>query len=320
MSELFQVRVAARSDVAEDVVGLRLEAADGGRLPPFQAGAHVDVHLPGGLVRQYSLCNAPGEAQCYELGVLRTPDSRGGSHAAHSLQAGDTLQISAPRNLFPLAPGAPHHLLLAGGIGITPLLAMAQALYACGQSFHLHACSRSQARLPFASRLRSAPWAGCTSVHVDHADGRPSHDLRALVAAAPAGSHVYACGPAGYIAAARQAALDAGLDPARFHSESFSAEVQPQAGDTGFEVELNDGRVFQVAPDQTVAQCLEANGVFIALSCEQGICGTCVTPVRDGIPDHRDSYLSDEERASNRLFTPCCSRARSARLVLDLDP
>jgi vanillate O-demethylase ferredoxin subunit len=319
MSELLQVRVAARTEAAEEVVHLRLESTDGNALPPFQAGAHVDIHLPGGLVRQYSLCNAPGEVDSYELGVLRTPDSRGGSQAAHGLQVGDTVQISAPRNLFPLAQGAAHHLLLAGGIGITPLLSMAQALYAAGQSFQLHACSRSAARLPFAQRLRSAPWAGCTRSHLDSADGQPSHDLRAIIASAPAGSHVYACGPAGFISAARQAAADAGLDPSRFHSESFSAEVQVQEGDTGFEIEINDGRVFQVAADQTVAQCLEANGVFIALSCEQGICGTCVTNVREGIPDHRDSYLSEEERASNRLFTPCCSRARSPRLVLDID-
>jgi len=319
MSMTLQARVARRTVEAEDVVGLVLEAADGGPLPAFQAGAHIDLHLPGGLVRQYSLCNAPGEAGHYQLGILRTANSRGGSQAAHALQPGELVRISAPRNLFPLARGAAHHLLLAGGIGITPLLAMAQALYAAGQSFQLHACARSEARLPFASRLRNAPWSADTRIHLDRADGSPSHDLAAIIAAAPAGSHVYACGPAGFIAAARQAALEAGLEAARFHSESFSAEVAPQEGDQPFEIQINDGRVFQVAADQTVAQCLEANGVFIPLSCEQGICGTCVTTVREGVPDHRDSYLSEEERASNTVFTPCCSRARSPRLVLDID-
>ncbi len=315
-----RVRVAARTEEAADVVALRLEACDGGPLPAFEAGSHVDVHLGDGLVRQYSLCNSPLQAGHYELGVLRVEGSRGGSEAVHRLQEGDELQIGTPRNLFPLAAQASHHLLLAGGIGITPLLSMAEALHADGARFQLHACARNAARLPFGARLSTAAWADAARVHLDGADGTPSHDLAAIIAAAPAGTHVYACGPAGFIEAARQAARQAGLAEDAFHCESFSAEPVALEGDQAFEVQLNDGRVLQVQAGQTVAQCLEANGVFIPLSCEQGICGTCVTPVLDGIPEHRDAYLTEEERASNMLFTPCCSRARSPRLVLDIDP
>lgn len=319
MSTTLQVRVASRSIESDDVVSLLLQAIDGTPLPPFQAGAHIDVHFPGGLVRQYSLCNAPGEAAQYQLGILRTTDSRGGSLAAHALQPGDTLQISTPRNLFPLANGAPHHLLLAGGIGITPLLGMAQALYASGQSFHLHACARTAARLPFAARLRTVPWAAATTVHISQEHGKHHHDLATMIASAPPGSHVYACGPAGFITAARQAAAEGGLQPGRFHSESFRADAAPQEGNAAFNIQINDGRIFRVSAEQSVAQCLEANGIVIPLSCEQGICGTCVTPVREGIPDHRDSYLTEQEHASNTIFTPCCSRARTAHLVLDVD-
>src|SRR5690606_21219551 len=220
--------------------------------------------------------------------------------------------------LFPLASDAPHHLLLAGGIGITPLLSMAEVLHRDGRPFALHACARSTARLPFQARLATAPWSRQVRVHIDGPDG-PSHSLDALVAGAPAGSHVYACGPAGFIEAARRACEAAGFGAGRFHSESFSALPVGASGNDGLEVEINDGRVFRVAADQSVAQCLEAHGVFIPLSCEQGICGTCVTRVRAGIPDHRDQFLTDEERSSGALFTPCCSRSLTPRLVLDLD-
>lgn len=317
MSDTIDVRVARRADEAQGVVSLRLERIDGAPLPAFEPGAHVDLHLGDGLVRQYSLCNVPGQPW-YELGILLAEDSRGGSRAAHALREGDRLRIGAPRNLFPLASDAPHHLLLAGGIGITPLLSMAEVLHRDGRPFALHACARSSARLPFRARLATAPWTRQVRVHIDGPDG-PSHRLDALVASAQAGSHVYACGPASFIEAARRACEAAGFGADRFHSESFSALPVDAPGNDGFEVEINDGRVFRVAADQSVAQCLEAHGVFIPVSCEQGICGTCVTRVRAGIPDHRDQFLTDEERSSAALFTPCCSRSLTPRLVLDLD-
>src|SRR5690606_27471954 len=228
---------------------------------------------------------------------------RGGSRAAHALREGDRLRFGPPRTRFRLPSGAPHHLLLAGGIGITPLLSMAEVLHRDGRPFALHACARSSARLPFRARLATAPWTRQVRVHIDGPDG-PSHRLDALVASAQAGSHVYACGPAGFIEAARRACEAAGCGADRFPSESCSA--RPVAAP-------------RVAADQSVAQCLEAHGVFIPVSCEQGICGTCVTRVRAGIPDHRDQFLTDEERSSAALFTPCCSRSLTPRLVLDLD-
>ncbi|MGY1411023.1 MULTISPECIES: PDR/VanB family oxidoreductase [unclassified Luteimonas] len=317
MTATLQARVLGRAPEAEDVVSLRLAATGGEALPAFEPGAHVDLHLGPGLVRQYSLCNLAGEPW-YELGVLLDAQSRGGSRAAHELREGDVLRIGVPRNSFPLAAAASHHLLLAGGIGITPLLGMAAALHRDGRHFSLHACARSAARLPFRDRLRDGPWASRVQIHID-GDGGPGHCLDDIVGRAPPDTHVYVCGPTGFIEAARRASAAAGLGEDRLHSESFSPTAGADAADLPFEVELNGGRVLQVAAGQTVAQCLEAHGVFVPLSCEQGICGTCVTPLRGGIPDHRDSYLTPDERASNALFTPCCSRALSPRLVLDLD-
>ncbi len=313
------VRIARKAAETPDICTLDLAPAQpGAQLPAFSAGAHIDVHLPNGLVRQYSLCNAPGEA-LYQIGVLKDGASRGGSRAVHELlHEGDVLPISAPRNLFPLAPQATHHLLMAGGIGVTPMLAMAESLHAAGASFALHLSSRSRSRTPFLPRLAQAPWGERAQVHLDD-EAATALDMPALFASAPAGTHVYVCGPQGYMQAVLAAARAAGWEEERLHSESFSAEVVPQAGDRPFELELaRSGKVIWVDAEQTAAQALDAAGVLLATSCEQGICGTCLTRVLAGTPDHRDQYLTPEEQAANDQFLPCCSRAKSARLVLDL--
>lgn len=319
------VRVAQRYEEAPDICRLVLQAADGAALPPFEAGAHIDVHLPGGLVRQYSLCNPPsGDAPAaeYHIAVLRTADSRGGSQAVHAqLQPGSTLTISSPRNLFALAAQADHHLLLAGGIGITPLLAMAEQLTQRGQPFTLHYCNRSPARAAFTQQLTQAPYAGQVSLHYD--DGPPDQQLQLpqRLARMPAGTHLYVCGPQGFMDAALQAARAAGWAQERLHSESFTPapQAQAQAGDGGFELELaGSGRIVAVEAGQTALQALLAAGVDLPFSCEQGICGTCLTRVLSGTPEHRDQYLTEEEQAANDQFLPCCSRSQSPRLVLDL--
>lgn len=317
---LIRVRVAARQDEALDICSLDLVPVDGSALPGFSAGAHIDVHLPGGLVRQYSLCNPPGETHRYRIAVLRDAASRGGSATVHDqLQVGTVLDIGTPRNLFELAPSAPHHLLLAGGIGITPLLAMAEQLAAQGGGFTLHHATRSRERTPFVAQLASAPYADRVHHHFDDGPAMQKLDLAATLRSAPAGSHLYVCGPTGFMEAVLAEGRAQGWDEARLHREYFAAAPTGTAGDGGFELELaSSGRVIPVAADQTALAALLAAGLDIPMSCEQGVCGTCLTGVKSGVPDHRDQYLTPEERAANNQFLPCCSRASSARLVLDL--
>jgi vanillate monooxygenase ferredoxin subunit len=315
-----QVRVAAKRTEAQDICSLELVALDGAALPAFTAGAHIDVHLPNGLQRQYSLCNAPSETHRYVIGVLRDAASRGGSAAVHDLVAeGSTLTISSPRNLFALADAAPHHLLLAGGIGITPMLAMAEHLAATGQSFALHHCSRSHARTAFVERLGAAPFAGKVQHHFDDGDAAQKLDIAAALANSPAATHLYVCGPQGFMDAVLSAGRAAGWPEERLHREYFGAAPVDHSNDGSFELEIaSTGKVIKVLPDQTALAALHAAGIDIPMSCEQGVCGTCLTRIKAGTPDHRDQYLEPDEQAANDQFLPCCSRASSARLVLDL--
>lgn len=314
------VRVARKQPIALDICSLDLVAADGGALPAFEAGAHVDVHLPGGLVRQYSLCNPPGETQRYQIAVLRDAASRGGSQAVHdAVPEGATLRISAPKNHFPLAAGAPHHLLLAGGIGITPLLAMAEQLTAQGQPFDLHHCTRSRERTPFVEQMAASAFASRVQHHFDDGDAAQKLDIAATLRAAPTGTHLYVCGPQGFMDAVLAAGRAAGWPEERLHREYFAAAPVDHSNDGSFELEIaSSGRVIPVRADQSALAALLAAGFDIPMSCEQGVCGTCLTRIRSGTPEHHDQYLTPEEQAANDQFLPCCSRAKSPRLVLDL--
>lgn len=314
------VRVARRRDEADGIASFEFVSADGRALPAFEAGAHIDVHVPGGLVRQYSLCNAPSARGVYQIAVLRDPASRGGSTAMHdAVHEGALIDIGVPRNHFPIVGGDASHLLLAGGIGVTPLLCMAEQLASAGAPFSFHYCARSRSRAAFVERIAGAPWAAHAHFHFDD-DERSRLDLKTLLANAPAGQHLYVCGPQGFIDAVLGEARAAGWPEARLHREYFGAA--PVAGDNdddSFEVELaSTGKVVPVPCGVSVTQALLAVGVDVPVSCEQGICGTCITRVIDGEPDHRDLYLSPQEQARNDQFLPCCSRAKSRRLVLDL--
>jgi len=317
---LLSVRVARKSIEAEDICSLELVSADGAPLPAFAAGSHVDVQLPGGPTRQYSLCNDPAETHRYLIAVLRDARSRGGSAAVHErVKVGDTLVISAPKNHFALAHDASSHLLLAGGIGVTPLLCMAERLAHAGADFEMHYCTRSPARTAFRQRIAAAPFASRVAFHFDDGEAAQKLDIAALLAAPRAGRHLYVCGPKGFMDAVLGSARAQGWPQAQIHYEFFGADAAPAAGDGGFEVMLaSSGRVIKVAPDRSVVQALAEAGVSVATSCEQGVCGTCLTRVIEGEPDHRDLYLTPEEQAANDQFLPCCSRAKSARLVLDL--
>jgi len=318
MSEnVLEVRVARRDNEAEDICSYELVSVDGTPLPDFTAGAHIDVHVKPGLVRQYSLCNPPHERHRYLIGVLRDPASRGGSQSMHDdIQTGATLRISAPRNHFPLVD-AKYSLLLAGGIGMTPILSMAETLSAQGAGFEMHYCTRSPERTAFRDRIAQSPFAQQVRFHYD---SEQRLDLAALLAGLDRATHVYFCGPAGFISHVQAAAAALDWPASQLHLEYFGATAAaPLAGDQPFEVKLkSSGASYTIPADSTVLKVLTETGVFIPASCEQGVCGTCLTRVLEGLPDHRDLYLTEEEQAANDLFTPCCSRSRSATLLLDL--
>jgi len=311
------VRVARRAPLAEDIIGLTLAPTDGATLPTAEAGAHIDLYLPNGLIRQYSIARQDGAG--YELGVLRDPSSRGGSTSVHDdLDEGATLEISAPRNLFPLAEGAQRSLLFAGGIGITPIIAMAEALHAAGADFELHYCTRAKSRAAYLDRLAQAPWADRVHVYHDDLPEAGKLDTVGLLAFPESGKHLYVCGPNGFMDHVIDTARAAGWAEANVHSERFSAPAIDTSDDGSFEMVINStGQTIRVGAEQTAIAALHAAGFEVPLSCEQGICGTCLTRVLDGEPEHRDMFLTDAEREANNQFTPCCSRGKGT-LLLDL--
>lgn len=317
---LLDVRVARKTPEAEGIASFELVAVDGQPLPPFEAGAHLDVHVPGGLVRQYSLCNAPGERQRYLIGVLRDPVSRGGSVAMHDrLTEGATLKVSAPKNHFPLVESAQRSILFAGGIGVTPIIAMAERLQSLGAAFEFHYCTRSAARTAFVDRLRTSAFADKLKFHFDDGAAEQKLNLAQTLATPQPGTHLYVCGPTGFLDAVRATARDHGWSDEQIHFEYFAGAPTHSADDTGFEVQIkSSGQVFRIEAAETVTQVLAANQIMIPTSCEQGVCGTCLTRVLEGQIEHKDLYLTPEEQAANDQFLPCCSRAKSGRLVLDL--
>lgn len=318
METLF-VKVVRKVKEAEDIVSFELARADGAPLPPFSAGSHIDVQIPGGLTRQYSLCNDAIEQHRYRIAVLRDPASRGGSIAMHeTVNEGDLIHISEPKNHFPLLH-APRTLLFAGGIGVTPLLCMAQRLATIGADFTLHYCTRSVERTAFRADISTSPFADRVQFHFDAGPSEQKLDLETLIAAPDADTQLYVCGPGGFIDHVVNTAKAKGWTSEQIHLEYFGAAPQDTSGDTGFDVKIaSTGKSYSIAPDKTIIQVLKDNGIDILTSCEQGVCGTCITRILDGEPDHRDMYFTDEERAKNDQFTPCCSRARSKTLVLDL--
>lgn len=315
---LIEVRVVRKDMEALDICSLELATVSGEPLPPFSAGAHIDLHFSG-FVRQYSLCNHPAERHRYQIAVLREPRSRGGSVAIHDgLAAQQTLKISAPRNHFPLQPQVPHSLLLAAGVGITPILCMAERLASSGAGFQMHYCARSRERTAFRRRIEQSAFADAVSFHFDEDGPARSFELAAILRAMPAGTHLYACGPAGFLDHVLETARAAQWPQDRVHHEYFSAapSTLPQGA---FEVRLaSTGQCHVVQAGESVVEALARAGVRVPISCGQGVCGTCLTRVLDGVPHHRDMFLTAEEQSRNDQFAPCCSRAHSASLTLDL--
>jgi len=314
---VLRVRVTRKAVEAEGICSFELASVDGATLPAFSAGSHVDVQVPGGLTRHYSLCNDPAERQRYVLGIQKDANSRGGSRAVHEhLQIDDELTIGSPRNHFELDPSATRSVLIGGGIGITPLLAMAEQLHREGADFELHYTVSERARLAFAERLASAPYAQRVQIYLSKQRRLP---LDTLLATPAAGQHLYLCGPQRLIDAALDTARKSGWQESSLHWEFFAGAQTRSDGDQDFELEIaGSGRIVPVLAGQTALQALTLAGIAVPMACEEGVCGTCLTKVLAGSVDHRDRYLTPEEQAANDQFTPCCSRARTARLVVDL--
>ncbi len=320
--ELIDVRVDNKQLLADGIVGLQLQPIAGGLLPAYEPGAHIDVHIPGGFIRQYSIASNPDSLQSYQIAILQEPDSRGGSLAVHEKVAvGDVLQISYPRNRFSLLD-SPVSILFAGGIGITPLLPMAAKLKAQGHDFQLHYSVRTRSKAAFLGQLQDQLGSDQFFYHIDN-EPATGMDMQAVLANAGIQAHVYICGPAGYIDWISTQVREFGIPADQIHLERFALNEQDRPAvidqDRAFEVELaSTGEVFQIPADESITSALDKEGVFIPVSCEQGICGTCLTGVCGGTPDHRDTYLTEAEHAANDQFTPCVSRSLSARLILDL--
>jgi ferredoxin-NADP reductase len=311
---LIEVRLTAIRYAARDTNLYELSTLDGRPLPPYEPGAHIDLHLPNGLIRQYSLIQAEPDPASYVVSVKRDPASRGGSRCVHDeLRVGRTLKISAPRNNFSLVEDARHVILFAGGIGITPIWCMVQRLDKLGRSWTLHYACRSRADMAFLQRLETMAGA---QFHFDDENAGKVLDVAALVAQAPKDAHLYCCGPTPMLKAFE--AATASWPQAQIHVEYFTPK-QDVDKKGGFVVELaRSGKEFVIPEGQTILQVLLDAGVDVDYSCELGICGACEQRVISGIPEHRDAILTEEEQASNTKVMICCAGCKSDRLVLDL--
>jgi ferredoxin-NADP reductase len=308
-----EVRVIAIRYLTETINLFELQPLGRLPLPAWTPGAHIDVHLRGALIRQYSLIGDDAPPDRYCIAVKREANGRGGSRQMHQLRVGQIIEISAPRNNFPLALTDAPNILFAGGIGITPILSMARKLERDGLQWTLHYCCPSRQTMPFRASLESM-----AHVRLRFDDENPGCflDMAGELAAAPKNAHLYCCGPAPMMKAFELATAQ--WPPEQIHVEYFSNTVAPDTNG-GFIVELaRSGHEFLVPPGKTILAVLKENGLPVRSSCEEGVCGTCETLVVSGIPDHRDIILTDVEKAQNRSMMICCSGSKSDRLVLDL--
>ncbi|KYG18991.1 ferredoxin [Bradyrhizobium sp. AT1] len=316
---MIELRVKRIAYEADRINSYELIAPAGGDLDPFTAGGHIDLHLSNGMIRSYSLVNDPAERHRYVIAINREPAGRGGSRFLHdNLRVGDIVSVSRPRNNFALCEQAEHSVLIAGGIGITPLLSMARRLDALGRSCQLFYAARARHAAAFLDEIEGLGPKGFVKVHLDFDDERSGRmfDLSAIVDRAPAQAHLYCCGPQPMLEAFEAATKE--RPAGHVHVEYFQAREAP-AIEGGFDVRLaRSNRTIAVKAGKTILDALLDAGIAANHACSEGVCGTCETRVLEGIPDHRDQFLSKDEQASNRTMMICCSGARSGTLVLDL--
>lgn len=309
-----RVRLESIRFAARDTNLYEFTRIAGGTLPPSTAGSHVDLHLPGGLIRQYSLTQPADAPTSYTIGVKKDQQSRGGSRFLHDkARVGDAFRISPPRNNFPLVQDAPHTLLIAGGIGITPIWCMWQRLKSLARPVTLVYACRSRTDAVF---LRELERESAVTFHFDDENPGSVLDIEALLAAMPRGTHAFCCGPVPMLQAFETAAASWPADNA--HVEYFSPRVEVDTTG-GFTVRLaRSGREIFVNPGNTILTALTQAGIDVPYSCEEGVCGACMTTVLEGLPDHHDSVLTPEERSKNTRIMICCSGSKTGRLILDL--
>lgn len=316
-----KLQVIGRCHEADDVLSLRLADPSGAPLPAFTPGAHIALRLGESLVRQYSLCNGPDDNGAYVIAVKREARSRGGSAAVHRLTQGDLVAAAAPVNAFAVDWSAPHLVFLAGGIGITPLLSMAQHALRRGHSFELHYFARSPAHAAFHGVLTDGPLAPHVSFHFGIDSDAVSSRLKDLLLTRRAGAHLYVCGPLPFMDEARRIAAGC-ANLAGIHWEYFTPPApapQTDGASTACTVRLaRSGKTLEVPADKSILQVLIESGVAVDSSCMEGVCGLCATRVLEGEADHRDEVLSEDDRQRGNLMTVCVSRARGGVLVLDL--
>jgi len=317
--DTIEVRVKRISHEAENINSYELMAPTGGDLPPFTAGGHVDLHLSNGMIRSYSLVNDQSERRRYVVAVNKDGAGRGGSRFVHdNIRAGDLITISHPRNNFALHEEAEHSVLIAGGIGITPLLSMARRLEALGRSWELFYAARTRQAAAFLDEINNIRPNVHLNLHTDFDDDRSGRifDLAAIVNNAPGPAHLYCCGPLPMLEAFKAAAAKRPIN--HVHVEYFQTKAGP-ARDGRFEVKLaRSNRTIAVEPGKTILDALLDAGVSANYACTEGVCGTCETRVLEGMPDHRDQFLNQEEKAANKTIMICCSGSKSDTLVLDL--
>jgi ferredoxin-NADP reductase len=320
-SHVIDARLTEIKPVARDTNLYTFARTDGAPLPAYKPGAHIDLHLPNGLVRQFSLVVPDASPASYVVGVKRDPQSRGGSrYIVEQMKVGDQIKISAPRNNFPLVEDAEHVVLVAGGIGITPIWCMAQHLAALGRSWKLYYACRSRADMAFVEALEKLD-GKFRHLHFDDEAGGKVLDIAAAIAETPASAHLYCCGPNPMLKAFEAAAVSRPRN--LVHVEYFTPKVDAAAGADaklgGFWVELaRSGEEYFIPEGQKVLEVLYQAGVDVDYSCELGICGACETKVISGTPIHHDSVLSEEEQASNEKVMICCCGCATERLVLDM--
>jgi ferredoxin-NADP reductase len=311
---MLDLRIKSATWEAPDIISYELRSTDGSLLPEFTAGAHIELKLPTGVMRSYSLLNSQCERDRYVIAVQKDRMSRGGSKWIHqNLRAGEMLSVSGPRNNFRLHEEADKSVLIAGGIGITPMLSMVERLKFLKKDWVLIFCARARNSAPFVERLQCD---ARVRFNFDMEQGGTMLDMATLVASYGVHAHFYCCGPLSMLDAFEAAA--AHLPREQVHVEYFTA-AEPPATAGGFKVILaKSGREIDVLPGKTILDALNDAGIVTPYSCAEGVCGTCETFVLEGIPDHRDQILTEAEKTSNRKMMICCSGSKSGRLVLDL--
>ncbi|NUG23145.1 PDR/VanB family oxidoreductase [Acinetobacter lactucae] len=317
MTTLYDVIVKNRHVEGGNIAVMEFESATSTTLPKVEAGAHIDVHLPNGMVRQYSLCQNPNDEGKFRLGILRDPESRGGSVSAFDeIKDGMQIQVSEPKNLFPLLK-AKHSVLIGGGIGITPLITMAYQLANEGESFELHYCGANPENCAFVDEIKNGELAKYTTFHFKSEGASHRAFFESAIKDIDSESHIYTCGPVGFMDWVINLATTHDFPEQQIHKEYFQVETDT-SGDSFEVVAERSGKIIMVEAGETILQALAKEGIDIEMSCEQGVCGTCMCDVIEGEPDHRDVYFTDEEKASNEQILVCCSRSKTPRLVLDI--